>query len=272
VNEIALAQNISRVAVWKIRKKYEQWGDDGLKDHKPGRLFEPLSLRFYKLVITEWKKTKYGARKLKAHFDRKGYKVSLRKIQQVMVKEGFQKPNPKKQKPRKYKRYEWPIPNLMWHTDWHVIKGKKNKKYKGKKIIVYIDDCSRKIMSYGVFSRMTTKNSLSVFYTAIAEHEAQPWQLNSDRGSQFIPMRYDKHGKANHAFQEALKGLCIIFVPSRARHPQTNGKNEKWFDILEKEFDERFETMEGFITWYNNERLSEAVDYMTPNEAYKKRL
>jgi len=267
-----LAQRIHRSNVWRIKKKYEQWGAYGLKDHKPGRLFEPLTDKFYRLVISEWKRTKYGARKLHVHFKQRGHGVSLRKIQQVLVKEGFQKPNPKKQKPRKYKRYEWPIPNLMWHTDWHIIKGKRNKTLKGKKIIVYIDDCSRKIIAYGVFSRMTTKNSLAVLYQAIANHEVQPWKLNSDRGSQFIPMRYDKKGKANHAFQKALTSLGIQFIPSRKRHPQTNGKNEKWFDILEKEFDERFKTIDEFIKWYNDERISEAVDYMTPNGAYKKRL
>ncbi len=255
--------------MWEIKKKYEQWGDQGLKDHQPGRLFEPLSPKFYNLVIQEWKKTKYGARKLHKHFVKRGYGVSLRKISQVMVKEGFQKPCSERQKPRKYKRYEWPIPNLMWHTDWHIIK---NKKLKDKKIIVYIDDCSRKIMSYGVFSRMTTKNSLLVLYKAIATHETQPWMLNSDRGTQFIPNKYNKQREAIHKFQIALGELGIIFVPSRKRHPQTNGKNEKWFDILEKEFDERFETIDEFIECYNNERMSEAVDYLTPHEAYKKRL
>ena len=37
-------------------------------------------------------------------------------------------------------------------------------------------------------------------------------------------------------------------------------------------FDERFKSLDEFIEWYNTERVSEAVDYMTPNEAYKKRL
>ena len=264
-----MSQRVHRKTVWEIRKKFEQWGEDGLKDHQPGRLFEPLSPKFYNLVAREWKKTKYGARKLKVYFDKKGYGVSLRKISQVMVNEGFQKPCKKRQKPRKYKRYEWPVPNIMWHTDWHIIKAKK---LKGKKFISYIDDCSRKIMACGVFDRMTTKNSLLVLYKAIAKHEIQPWMLNSDRGSQFIPMRYDKKGKANHAFQKALKGLGIMFIPSRRRHPQTNGKLEKFHHILDTGFDERFETIEKFINWYNNDRMSEAVDYMTPNEAYKKRL
>ncbi len=260
---------ISRMALWKIEQRHKKWGDDGLKYHKPGRLFEPLSPKFYDLVIQDWKRNKCGARKLHKIIQKKGFKVSLRKISQVLVKEGFQKPCKARQKPRKYKRYEWPIPNIMWHTDWHIIKAKK---LRGKKFISYLDDCSRQIMSYGVFSRMTTKNSITVLYKAIADGEVQPWMLNSDRGTQFIPMRYDKKGKANHAFQETLTELGIKFIPSRKRHPQTNGKLEKFHHILDTEFDERFETIEEFIKWYNHERLSEAVDYMTPNEAYKKRL
>jgi len=200
---------------------------------------------------------------------KKGHGVSLRKIQQVLVKEGLQKPCKKRQKPRKYKRYEWPIPNLMWHTDWHVIKSDK---LKGKNFISYIDDCSRKIMAYGVFDHMTTNASLDVLYSAIAEHKVQPWMLNSDRGTQFIPNKLDKNGKANHAFQQALEELGIKFVPSRTRHPQTNGKLEKFHHILDTGFDERFEDIDQFIKHYNDERMSEAVDYMTPNEAYKKRL
>ena len=267
-NRIAIAMKISRMALWKNEQRYKKWGKEGLKDHKSGRPFEPLNAKFYDLVIKEWKENKCGARKLYAILRRKGFKVSRRKIEQVLKSEGLQKSCKKRQKPRKYKRYEWPFPNYMWHCDWHVIKSKK---LKGENIIVFIDDCSRKIMGY-CLGAMTTKNSLFALYSAIAKHKVMPHMLNSDRGTQFIPARYDKKGKANHEFQIALEELGIIFVPSKRRHPQTNGKNEKWFDILDKEFDERFETIDDFIEWYNDERLSEALDYMTPNEAYKKRL
>ena len=259
---------ISRMAVWKIEQRYKKWDEDGLKDHKPGRLFEPLSHKFYNLVVKEWKKNKCGARKLHVIFKKKGFKVSRRKIEQVLVKEGLQKPYPKRQKPRKYKRYEWPIPNYMWHTDWHVIKAKR---MKGEKILVYIDDCTRRIMGYCVGAE-NTRNSIFALYSAIAKHKVTPYILNSDRGSQFISPKVDKNGEANHEFQEALNELGIIFVPSKRRHPQTNGKNERFFGILDSEFDERFKDLDEFIEWYNNERLSEAVDYMTPTEAYKKRL
>ena len=227
-----------------------------------------MSAKFYDLVVSEWKIYKCGARKLHFILKKKGFKVSLRKISQVLVKEGFQKPFPKRQKPRKYKRYEWPIPNYMWHTDWHVIKAQKQK---GENILVFIDDCSRKIMGYTT-GATTARNSVFALYKAIAENLVAPFILNSDRGTQFFPNKKDKNGKAVHEFQEVLNELGIIFVPSRKRHPQTNGKNEKFFDILDKEFDERFETLYEFIEYYNNKRPSEAVDYMTPDEAYKKRL
>jgi len=257
------------MGLWKIEKQYAEWGVDGLKDHRPGRLFEPLNSKFYGLVVQEWKRNKCGARKLHAILQKKGFGVSLRKISRVLKAEGFQKPFPKRQKPRKYKRYEWPLPNFMWHTDWHMIKAVK---LKGMQFISYMDDCSRKIMAYGVFNNLTTRNSLLILYKSIADNGVTPFELNSDRGSQFIPSKFDKTGKANSAFQEALNDLGILFVPSRARHPQTNGKIEKFHHILDTEFDERFETIDQFIKWYNEERVSEALDYKTPNEAYKKRL
>jgi len=268
INEVALAQKISRVNVWRIKKKYEAEGDYGLKDHKPGNLFEPLNPEFYDLVIKQWRRYKCGARKLHVILKKEGFRVSLRKISQVLVKEGLQKPCLERRKPRKYKRYEWPLPNYMWHTDWHVIKAEK---LKGENIIIYIDDCSRKVIGYCVGAE-NTRNSLFALYEAVTNNLVTPFILNSDRGAQFFPNKKDKHGKALHAFQAVLDDMGIIFVPSRKRHPQTNGKMEKFFHILDIEFDERFNTLGEFIDYYNNERPSEAVDYMTPNEAYKKRL
>ena len=170
------------MALWKIEQRHKKWGGDGLKDNKPGRLFEPLNHKFYILVVAEWKRYKCGARKLHAILKKKGFSVSLRKISQVLVTEGFQKPFPKRKKPRRYKRYEWPLPNYMWHTDWHVIKSQK---LKGQSIIVYLDDCSRKVMSYCVGNE-NTKNSLFALYNAIAKNLVAPFILNSDRGIQFI--------------------------------------------------------------------------------------
>jgi len=259
---------VSRMTIWKLEQKYELYGDSGLKNFPTGRPFEPLNQNFYDLVIKEWRRNRCGARKLYQVMKRKGFSVSLRKISQVMIKEGLQKPCPKRQLPRKYKRYEWPIPNFMWHTDWHRIKAEK---LFGQNILVYIDDCTRKIMSY-IIGNQTAQNSLFALYGAIAKNKVTPFCLNSDRGTHFFPNKRDKNGNAIHVFQQGLEELGIKFIPSKVRHPQTNGKNERFFGILDSEFDNRFATIDVFIEWYNTKRLSEAIDYLTPNEAYKKRL
>lgn len=268
VTNIALAQRISRVMVWKIRRRHEIEGDESLRDHVAGRPFQQLNPMFYQLVINTWKKYKCGARKMHAILKSQGYGVSLRKISQVLISEGFQKPFLKRRKPRKYKRYEWPIPNYMWHTDWHVIKGIK---MRGENVLVFIDDCSRQIMSYTT-GATTAENSAFALYKAIAKHSVTPFILNSDRGAHFFPNKKDKTGHALHQFQNVLEELGILFVPSKVRHPQTNGKNEKFFHILDTEFDERFNALDEFIEYYNTVRPSEALDYLTPNEAYKRRL
>lgn len=256
---------ISRMALWKIEQRYKKYREDGLKDHKPGKLFEPLNSRFYNKVIESRKKLKYGARKLHVYFKQQGYGVSQRKIRQVLELEKLITPCPKRRGTKKYKRYEWPLPNWMWHTDWYELKD-------GKWFIVYLDDFSRKIMGYGVFKNATTRNALLVLYHAIAEHHVIPVELNSDKGPQFHANKRNKKGEADHAFEEALEELGIIFIPSRRRHPQTNGKTERFFGIFSQEYDERFDNINEYIGWYNSERLSEAKDYLTPNKAYKKGL
>lgn len=263
-----MAQKISRMTVWRLKQSFKKNNNLAFISQKKGRPFEPLNPKFYNFVVEQWKQNKCGARKLHEVMKQKGFGVSRRKIEQVLVAEGLQKEFLRRQKPRKYKRYEWPLPNYMWHTDWHVIKSDR---LKSKNILVFIDDCSRKIMSY-IIGSMTTKNSLFALYNAIATHGVIPYCLNSDRGTQFFPNKKNKDGKASHAFQTELEELGILFIPSKKRHPQTNGKNERFFGILDKEFDERFETIDEFIDWYNDKRLSEAINYMTPNAAYKKRL
>ena len=61
--QIALSMGVSRMAIWKVEQRYKKCGEDGLKTHKPGRLFESLSEKFYNLVVEEWKKNKYACPK-----------------------------------------------------------------------------------------------------------------------------------------------------------------------------------------------------------------
>lgn len=258
---IAEIQKISKSMVYRLLKKFNASGIDGMITHKPGRLFEPLSPKFYNLVVETWKENKCGSRKLYQVLKRKGFSVSQKKIQQVMDFEKLTKPCLKRRGQKSYKKYVWPLCNMLWHVDWSWCPRL------GKWIIVYIDDCSRFIVGFGVFDNAMTENSLIVLYDAISRYGV-PYQLLNDRGTQFYANKRTKEGDAEHKFEEALKEIGIIQVKSRPHHPQTNGKNERWFGIYKQEYDERFISFGEFVDWYNNKRLSEAIGYKTPAETY----
>src|SRR5659263_715125 len=61
---------------------------------------------------------------------------------------------------------------------------------------------------------------------------------------------------------EIISGLYkkeIQHIKARVKHPQTNGKVEKWIDLYEK-YRLKFETFADFVKWYNTTRYHESLD------------
>jgi len=61
---------------------------------------------------------------------------------------------------------------------------------------------------------------------------------------------------------EIISGLYkkeIQHIKARVKHPQTNGKVEKWFDLYEK-YRLKFDTFTDFVKWYNTTRYHESLD------------
>ena len=54
-------------------------------------------------------------------------------------------------------------------------------------------------------------------------------QCISDRGSQFM-----NNMEGYSEFQEFLKSIQIHHIKTRIKHPQSNGKVEKWFECYDK--------------------------------------
>jgi len=257
---IAQSQQVSRLAVYDVIQRYKQYGMLGLSDRKVGRPFEPLNAKCYDLIEEEWKRNKCGSVKLKHVMDRKGFGVSQRKIQQVLDFEKLTKPVPKRRGRRKYKRYQVPFANWLWHTDYSDCPRT------GKHLLPFIDDCSRFAVACGLFAREISRNVLDSLYGAIAAHGV-PYQLMSDCGSVFYSNKRGKKQRGRADFEVALEHLGVIHQPKK-RDPQSNGKVEYFHGIYKREYDERFRDIRDFVKWYNFERLSQAIDYQTPAEVY----
>jgi putative transposase len=59
-------------------------------------------------------------------------------------------------------------------------------------------------------------------------------EVLTDRGTQFYASKRDNEGNAENGFELFLKDQGIKHILARVKHPQTNGKVEKWYDTYEK--------------------------------------
>jgi len=199
--------------------------------------------------------------------------IPKNKLHNYLKELGVSKSDKKKQKQRRYSRYERKHSFSLGHMDWH-----ESKVVEGKWVCVWIDDSSRKILAGIEVNNANTKNSIKIVDEVIKIanniYSSPVFALNTDKGTQFFNAKYNKKGVREFGdFENYLKQKGIKHIPSRRNHPQTNGKNERWFKTYE-ENRAKFKTIKEFVEWYNDRihlGLSR-TEGITPNEAIWHRL
>lgn len=261
INKVAAAQEISRISVFKIVNVQREYGWDGLKDHKTGRSETVLNQTAVLIILDLRKQFGYGALHIEQILKQKGFKISHRQIEKVLLRNNLVVPNLKKQKSRKWVRYELPNPNDLWHTDWSYDP------FTGTQLAVYIDDRTRFITSYGLFRNATAENSIALLHSGIAEY-GKPKAVMTDHGAQY----YANHPRAdqqNTEFGSTLSILGIKHYLARVNRPQTNGKVERFFLSYKTEFATgTFTTVKDYVQHYNDKRLHMSLQYRTPKEVW----
>jgi len=262
-SDIALAQKINRSAVYQILEKYDEFGWDGLKDLKTGRPEIELNPKVANKIIDLRKQFGYGACRIEEVLKKQGFGISHWQIEKLLVRNNLVLPNIKKQKPRKWVRYELPNPNDLWHTDWTYDL------FTNQQLSVYIDDRTRLITSYGIFKNANIENSLALLKEAISEY-GKPKTVMTDHGSTYYNNTPDNKGILQlNSYQIALQAMGIKHYLARINRPQTNGKVERWFSTYKTEYIAgKFNNIKEFIQHYNNERLHMSLNYKTPSEIW----
>jgi len=201
-----------------------------------------------------------------------GIDTNHMRVYQVMREEGLLYHKARKKFRRRWVRWERERSNSLWHADWHQMK---DPRWKGMWLVVYEDDASRRIMAHGMFAHTTSALSVEVLKQAIAEHGDRPESILNDRGSTFYAVEAEARMKGLTEFETFLMGNHIEQILSGVRHPETNGKLEKLFDILETGLSRGISSMQECVHWYNCERPHGALDLEraeTPIEAYYRKL
>jgi len=93
---------------------------------------------------------------------------------------------------------------------------------------------------------------------AIAKY-GKPASIISDHGSQFYAVEAEQRDKGLTEFEIYLLKNKIRFIVGKVRHPQSNGKIEKFFDIFESKI-RYFSSIDEFMQWYNCIRPHGAFD------------
>ena len=146
------------------------------------------------------------------------------------------------------------------------------------RVLLVEDDASRLIISGNEFDNALEEYNIKLVEQAITKifdkYSAVIKQCNTDKGSQFYANNKDiDGGKGLCLFEKFLSEKGIQHIPSRRNHPQTNGKNERWFRTYE-ENRLKFKSFNEFIEWYNNKihlGLSR-TEGITPREAVMNKL
>src|SRR3989338_6180744 len=260
-SKIALAQNVSEGMVRRLFRIYKQFGWDGLKDHKTGRPETLLNANAELLILDLRKRFLYGACRIEEALKQRGFSISHRQIEKVLVKHGLQLPNVRKQKSRKWVSYELPNPNDLWHTDWTYDP------FTQKQFSVCIDDKTRMITSYGIFKRASVENTIALLKSGIAEF-GKPKSVMTDHGVQY----YTNHAETqeNNKFRQTLNLLGIKHYVARVGRPQTNGKVERFFLSYKTEFATgSFSNIKQYIKHYNEARPHMSLNYKTTKEVWE---
>jgi len=263
---IARIQRISRQQVYRLAKLFKKEGSTAYIAKRPGRPSQTISHLFANKVVAIRKHMDYGSVKLHIVLVREGFAVSQRQIQKILDQQKLTDPCLKRRGQRTYVHYEWPIIDYMWHCDWS--------QYKRRWYCAFIDDKSRKIMALMVFNNANENHAIYVLHIAILANESSPIIVLSDKGPQFYNNSRDKKGKRTLSlFEQECVELGIDSWTARRRHPQTNGKMEKWFDTMKQRFRKHpDEKLEDFVQWYNTERIHQSLGYKTPEEVHRNGL
>ena len=161
-------------------------------------------------------------------------------------------------------------PNQQWQIDICYIPVAAYFMY----LILILDDYSRYIVYFELCWSMSQGDvrrvlDFALLRAGLIESEEKP-KLLSDNGPQLVAI----------SFQQYLKKLGITHLRAAYRHPEGKGKVERVFrtikyeDVLPQEYQtpsEAFQGIKSFIDYYNQKRLHQGIDYVTPYERYTRK-
>jgi len=264
---IARAYGVSDRWVREIRRRWER-GEE-LPGRRPlGRPPKPIPAEERAFILRCEGEEHLNPVALEQAIQRRhGIHIPHNRLYRVLREAGQVRDSPKKQKRRTWVRYERTFANSLWHSDFCDLGG-------GRHLVAYLDDASRCLVGWAIGTRATTDLAIRTFEAAAARH-GYPRQLLTDNGSQYTTNQEGGVSRfGRHLAGLRRRGIRVQHLFTRVKHPQSNGKVERFFGTVRTKAHE-FPTFEAFVAWYNGRRPHMSLDFdkaETPLEAFERKL
>ena len=190
-----------------------------------------------------------------------GKSIPHNRIHKILLDEGFA--NKVEFMPRKkhWIRYERKHSLTAVHVDWH------QRPNDGIWLFAVEDDASRFMLSMIEAESPTTEASIQGMEIALMHGKIR--ECISDHGSQFTS---NLGGESQ--FKNFLDAKGIKQILCRIKHPQSNGKIERFFYTYERHRD-NFNSVNKFRKWYNEIKPHMSLDFdklETPSQAFQRKM
>ena len=152
---------------------------------------------------------------------------------------------------------------LVSHEHWHMDISYINVAGTFYYLCSVLDGATRFMIHWELRESMTERDVETVLQRAREKYpDARP-RIISDNGPQFIAKD----------FKEFIRVSGMTHVRTSPYYPQSNGKLERWHQTLKvttirpgapASLDEARRLVQGFVEYYNHERLHSAIGFITP--------
>lgn len=211
----------------------------------------------------------WGAKTIRTVLEREGhpYLPCVKTVNTILHRYGCISPE-ESQKRQHYIRFEKDRSNVMWQTDFKGEFRMQDQKYCYP--LTILDDHSR--FSVKIAPHLSTSNVVIPAFLDAFREFGMPDSILSDNGAQFAGFR-----KGYTQFEKWLMDLDILPIHGRIKHPQTQGKIERFHRTIKQELlnhrdiEDIIDAKKQFDLWrskYNNLRPHEALGMKTPAEVY----
>ena len=260
------ARKTANISIRRVNQVYGQYLISGKIPEigkKNGRPIKPIEDWEIKIVKESYEIYKVSSSSLEEIIDKRYNKrMSHRRIHKILLILGYAKKKSKIDvRKKKWIRYERRHSLTAVHIDWYYSATQ------NLWVFAVLDDASRKLLALVECKSATTEQSIYGMRLAMTHGKIK--QCISDHGTQFI-----KQEGMESSFKDFLAANEIKQILCRIKHPQSNGKVEKFFDLYQnKRY--MFETKEDFVYWYNEVRPHRSLNFEileTPHQAFIRKM